>query len=211
MCESLRLQGQRRRRGRKLGHLALLNCTDQSDFHICLANEMMTYGGNMNSFDEASFLMQSSGFGGRCVSVCLCRSCCQLARCYFSSSLRLAEILCVCGYMHRIRVSFWINSVDPFKRSCTWFILSLWGKQRSPHSGTLFPGVFPFPPAGPDTHAPHIYCITHMIDIHHTSATVYPSMQPAAKSRIQSFMVNLQVISILGMIIFMSCQWWCWI
>lgn len=68
-------------------------------------------------------------------------------------------------------------------------------------------GSSPFPPASPNTHAPHIYCITHMIDIHHTSATVYPSMRPAAKSRIQSFMVNLQVISILGMIIFMSCQW----
>lgn len=48
---------------------SLLKCTDQSDFPICLANETMTYGGNMNCFDEASFLMQSNGLqGGACVS-----------------------------------------------------------------------------------------------------------------------------------------------
>ena len=34
---------------------------------------MMTYGGNMNSFDEASFLMQSSGLeGGARVYLCVC-------------------------------------------------------------------------------------------------------------------------------------------
>lgn len=49
---------------------SLLECADHSDFPICLANEMMTYGGNMNSFDEAFFLMQSSGLeGGASVSV----------------------------------------------------------------------------------------------------------------------------------------------
>lgn len=63
------MQGQARRAGQKLGAQLLLECTDQSDFSICLANEMMTYGGNMNSFDEASFLMQSSGLeGGASVS-----------------------------------------------------------------------------------------------------------------------------------------------
>lgn len=51
---------------------SLLQCTDQSDFSICLANEMMTYGGWMNSSDEASFSMQSSGLvGGARVSVWL--------------------------------------------------------------------------------------------------------------------------------------------
>lgn len=51
---------------------SLLKCTDQSEFPICLANEMMTYGGNMNGFDEASFLMQSSGLeGGACARVCV--------------------------------------------------------------------------------------------------------------------------------------------
>ncbi len=45
-------------------HGSPLKCTDQSDYPICLANKMMTYGGNMNSFDEASFLMQSSGLEG---------------------------------------------------------------------------------------------------------------------------------------------------
>lgn len=86
---------------------SLLKCADQSDFPICLANEMMTYGGNMNSFDEASFLMQSSGLeGGTCV--CLCGSCCQLARCYFSSSPPLAEnTVCVCVATH-------IASLCPF-------------------------------------------------------------------------------------------------
>lgn len=34
---------------------------------------MMTYGGNMNGFDEASFLMQSSGMeGGALVYLCVC-------------------------------------------------------------------------------------------------------------------------------------------
>lgn len=34
---------------------------------------MMTYGGNMNSFDEASFLMQSNGLqGGVRVYLCVC-------------------------------------------------------------------------------------------------------------------------------------------
>lgn len=52
---------------------SLLKCTDQSDFPICLANETMTYGGNMNCFDEASFLMQSNGLqGGACVSPRVC-------------------------------------------------------------------------------------------------------------------------------------------
>ena len=52
---------------------SLLKCTDQFDFPICLANEMMTYGGNMNSFYEASFLMQSSGLeGGAHVYLCVC-------------------------------------------------------------------------------------------------------------------------------------------
>lgn len=79
---------------------SLLKCTDQSEFPICLANEMMTYGGNMNGFDEASFLMQSSGLeGGVCTRVCacLCGSHCQLAQRYFSSSPHLAENdVCVC-------------------------------------------------------------------------------------------------------------------
>lgn len=71
-CESLCLRGQRRRRRCSLCVGSLLKCTDQSDFPICLANEMMTYGGNMNSFDEASFLMQSSGLeGGACVCICV--------------------------------------------------------------------------------------------------------------------------------------------
>lgn len=51
---------------------SLLKCTDQSEFPICLANEMITYRGNMNGFDEASFLMQSSGLeGGACACVCV--------------------------------------------------------------------------------------------------------------------------------------------
>lgn len=71
--------------------LGLLKTTVQPVFPICLANEMMSYGGNMNSFDEASFLMQSNELGGPlCVSPCSCGPCCQLARCYFSSSPRLA-------------------------------------------------------------------------------------------------------------------------
>lgn len=45
---------------------SLLECTDHSDFPICLANEMMTYGGNMNSFDEASFFNAVKWVGGRC-------------------------------------------------------------------------------------------------------------------------------------------------
>lgn len=64
------MQGQARRGGQELGARLLLERADQSDFPICLANEMMTYGGNMNSYDEASFLMQSSGLeGGASVSV----------------------------------------------------------------------------------------------------------------------------------------------
>lgn len=74
LCESLRVRGQRRREEDASSVLgSLLKCTDQSDFPICLANEMMTYGGNMNSFDEASFLMQSSGLeGGAHVYLCAC-------------------------------------------------------------------------------------------------------------------------------------------
>lgn len=175
---------------------SLLKCTDQSDFPICLANEMMTYGGNVNSFDEASFFNAVKWVGGRymCVSVCLCGSCCQLARCYFSSSPHLAEILfvcvCVCGCTHRIAVSFWINLVDPFKRSCGWFILSLWGYRDHPTLVRCFPRGLPLSPASPNTEVLHIHCIAHMIDIHHTSATVYPSMQLAAKSRIRSVYIS---------------------
>lgn len=52
---------------------SLLKCTDQLDFAICLANEMTTYGGTMNSFDEASLLMQSSGLeGGAHLYLCVC-------------------------------------------------------------------------------------------------------------------------------------------
>lgn len=79
-------------------HGSLLKCTDQSDFPICLANEMMTYGGNMNSFDEASFLMQSSGLeGGTRVCLCVCVDPAASWQCYFSSSPRLAENR-ACGY-----------------------------------------------------------------------------------------------------------------
>ena len=77
---------------------SLLKCTDQFDSAICLANEMMTYGGNMNSFDEALlFLMQSSGLEGGVYLLCLCGSHHQLAPGSFSSSPHLAEnCLCVC-------------------------------------------------------------------------------------------------------------------
>lgn len=52
---------------------SLLKCTDQSHFPICLANEIMTYGGNMKSFDEASFLIESDGLeGGVPAYLCVC-------------------------------------------------------------------------------------------------------------------------------------------
>ena len=76
---------------------SLLKCTDQSDFPICLANEMMTYGGNMNSFDEASFLMQSSGLeGGARVYLCVCVAPVASWHAVISAALLILPKNCVC-------------------------------------------------------------------------------------------------------------------
>lgn len=175
---------------------------------------MMTYGGIMNSFDEASFLMQSSGLEGG-AHVCLCGSCCQLAQGYFSSSPDLAEnCVCLCVrawvWLHRslycIPLSHWINSVNPFKHSCTWFILSLWGCRDHPTVVHCSQGSSPFGPVDPNTHILHTYCIIiHIIDIHHTSVTVYPSMVQAAKSRVKSVYISA-LWSIYKS--FLSQGWW---
>lgn len=93
---------------------SLLKCTDQSDFPICLANEMMTYGGNMNSFDEASFLMQSSGLeGGARVYLCVCVDPVASWHSVISASLLiLPKTACVCACvwlhisLHCVPVSF---------------------------------------------------------------------------------------------------------
>lgn len=177
---------------------SLLECTDQSDFPICLANEMMTYGGNMNSFDEASFFNAVKWVGGRCacVSACLCGSLLPAGSVLFqqlSSSCRRIVHVCVELHIspHRVPVSFWINSVNPFKHSCTWFILSLWGYRNHPTVVHCSQGSSPFFPLRcPNTHNLNIHCITHIIDIHHTSVTVYPSVQQAAKPRIQSVYIS---------------------
>lgn len=139
---------------------SLLECIDQSDFPICLANEMMTYGGNMNSFDEASFFNAVKWVGGRCacVSVCLCGSLLPAGSVLFQqlpSSCRRIVHVCVhvCVELHislrRVPVSFWINSVNPFKHSCTWFILSLWGYRNHPTVVHCSRGSSPFFPCEP--------------------------------------------------------------
>lgn len=101
--------------------------------------------------------------GGRCAhaSVCLRESRCQLALCYFSSSPHLAEKLCV---RVRARVSMhtlvsgpcvlWINSVNPFKHSCTRFILSLRGHRDHPTVVHCSRGSSPFLPSHTNSVSP---------------------------------------------------------
>lgn len=105
--------------GQKLGAPLSLGCTDQSDFPICLANETMTYGGNMNSFDEASFLMQSSGLeGGASESVRLpLPAVALLFQRPLASPNQRAHVL-----EAGLPVSFRMNLVDLFKHSCMWLI-----------------------------------------------------------------------------------------
>lgn len=106
--------------GPELGAPLSLGCTDQPDFPICLANETMTCGGNMNSFDEASFLMQSSGLeGGASESVRLPLPAVALLfqRPLASSPNQHAHVL-----EAALPVSFGINLLDLFKHSCTWLI-----------------------------------------------------------------------------------------
>lgn len=114
------VQGQARRGGQKLGARLLLEWTDRSDFPICLANEMMTYGGNMNSFDEASFLMQSSGLGGGAgVSVRLPLPAVTLL---FQRPLAFSPNCHAHVRKAGLPVLFGINLVDLLKHSCTWLI-----------------------------------------------------------------------------------------
>lgn len=67
----------------------------------------------MNSFDEASFLMQSSGLeGGTCVYLCVCVDLVASWHAVISAALLILPkycwrvCVCVCGYAHRFTVSF---------------------------------------------------------------------------------------------------------
>lgn len=135
----------RRRQGCSAG--SLLKSTDQSDFPICLANEIMAYAGNMNGFDEAP-LMQSSGSHGAARGFASIRVCLPLPAgvVFFQrvSPSLVKQCPCMCNptnesvwHIHRI------SSVNPLKHSCMWFILPV-GIRKSAHRGTLILRVFPF-------------------------------------------------------------------
>lgn len=138
---------------------SLLKCPDRSDASICLTNEMVTYGGYLNSFDKAGFFMQSSG----------------LEAGVFAWTLLPAGRTRTRVSTHVV-ASFWINSANLFKHSWMWFILSLWGHADRPTVAQSSRGCSPLPPQAPK----HTPCA------HTSSATVFPSMRQLAKSRIQS-------------------------
>lgn len=112
------------------------------------------------------FLMQSSGLeGGVGVYPCVCVDPVASWHGVISAALLISPkygrahvcvcvraATCMCGYAHCISVPFWMNSLEPFKHSCTRFILSLWGYRDHPILVHCSRGVFPFPFPSLNTH-----------------------------------------------------------